>query len=284
MCSKNDLSSGCSESFSVNNVDTNSNFQFKPLTTTLIAGKRGCGKTTFIINKIYRDICKTIDNLYVFTVGESNKVLYQQITNKIFELDDFTYIYSSITKNKEKNKHNNAKHLFIFDDVSLELNEHKKILRELIFNALSHNITVVLGFQQVPRLDFAAKDQIDYYVMSNDYNNCYNNSKFKSLYDSYFSIFPTLKEFEIFYSSLQSHDFIVLNKNVTTKKLSDIVSIQKAELFDTHNKILVDITQQFEEIKNESTSNEQKLILEELNETIDKLVNLRCRLKKIIKN
>lgn len=284
MCSKNDLSSGCSESFSVNNVNTNSNFHFKPLSTILIAGKRECGKTTFIINKIYRDICKTIDNLYVFTVGESNKVLYQQITNNLFELDNFSHIYSSIIKNKEKNKHNNAKHLFIFDNVCLELNNNKRILQELIFNARSHNITVVLGFQQVPRLDFVTKDNIDYYAMSNDYNDYYNNSKFKSLYDSYFSIFPTLKEFEIFYSSLRPHDFIVLNKTVMTKNLSEIISIQKAELFDTHSKILVDITQQSEEIKNESTSNEQKLILEELNETIDKLINLRCRLKKIIKN
>jgi hypothetical protein len=282
MCSKNDLSSGCSESFSVNNVDTNYNFKFKQSTTTLIAGKHGCGKTTFIINKIYRDICKTMDNLYVFTVGESNKVLYKQITNKIFEVDDFTYIYSSIIKNKQNNK--NIQNLFIFDDICLELNKHKKILRELIFNASSHNITVIMGFQQVPRLDFAAKDQIDYYAMSNDYSNCYNNSKLKSLYDSYFSIFPTLESFETFYSSLHLHDFIVLNKTVATKNLSEIVSIQKAELFNTHSKILVDITQQFEEIKNESISNEQKLILEELNETIDKLINLRCKLKRIITN
>jgi hypothetical protein len=272
MYSKNDLSSGCSASFSVNN------FNFKPLTTSIVVGGRNCGKTTFIINKIYRDICDSIDNLYVFTSKHTSNIdAYSQITDVCYDTVDFPSIYSLIKKTNESNPDN--KTLLIFDDILIK-NETKTMLDKLIFNTRQDKITLILCYQYMPKLDFDIKEYIDYYVITQ----YFNDDILKSLYETLFGMFPTLAVFKDFFGCLSQHDFCVLDRGISTGNKKHIMSIVKAKLFSTYKKICSDVAQeQLDELKNKSVSNEYKIILEELNETIDKLVDLRYKLKKIMK-
>ena len=127
METKNDLLGGCPVSFS------ESKFNFELFTTSIVVGGISCGKTTFIINKIYRDICDKIDNLYVFSNNhDSNITLYNQITNKIFEFKDFEFIFSVIKSDNVKKGSNS---LIIFDDLSTTNITKNPAIMELIVSS-----------------------------------------------------------------------------------------------------------------------------------------------------
>ena len=271
MNTKNDVWGGCPLSFS----PFKSNFELG--STSIIVGTRASGKTKFIINKIYRDISDKIDNLYIFSKGISNDTLYNQITDKIFVLDDWNCIFEKI---KSEHKTNSTKSLVIFDDQNLKIANN--IVQELIYNGRHNGITTILTYQYMPSIDFMTKEHIDYYIIQPQTD----NNILKSLYEKYFGIFPTLDSYKQFNKCLKNWEFCVLNKRTSSKNILDIVSYAKTEIFDTHKKISSNISQ--DEITNSKNNNgasesDYKEILDELNETIGNLVGLRTKLKKIIK-
>lgn len=147
MIYENDTMSGCSVSLC----------NFKPNTVSVILGQRSCGKTTFAINKIYRDLSNDIDNLYIFTELDNNK--YKDISNKCYKLNDFESIYSII---KAERKNNST--LFIFDDKKL-YNKQNKFFEELLVNGKHYNITSIFITNSVV-LSPCLSSHIDYFVFA----------------------------------------------------------------------------------------------------------------------
>jgi hypothetical protein len=291
MSSKNDLSGGCSESFSVNNThivhnthnEVNFKYKFSPHTITFIVGRRGCGKTSFIINKIYRDICHTIDNLYVVSTKSAinEHRLYQQITNNIFDTDDFEYVFSSIIKKSKENQNN----LLIFDSACLYESKNKNILEKIIPFLHQYKLTIIVSLSTLmPYKKY--KDCIDHCIFSVS-DLLYSKSDIKSAYDLFFGIFPNLNDFINFLekgNKGQYYNFVISNKTAMTNNIDDAVFITRTELYDAHKKILFDRTLETTELKEKFIFDEQQLILKEFNDTIEKLITLRNRLKKVMKN
>jgi len=275
METQNDSLDGYPVSFSVNKFKFN--FNFNPFTTSIVIGCCSCGKTSFVINKIYRDICDKIDNLYVFTnKHDSNMTLYNQITDNVFEFKDFEYIYSFIKSDNEKN---NTTSLIILDDISMNISKNMAI-QDLIYNGRHSKITTIIINQIMPYLNKELTPQIDYFVITKQIN----NNILKSLYEKYFGIFPCLQSYINFNKILDIYDFFIFNTRLNSNNKG--ISIHKTKLFNTHKKILTNINinknkmnEMYDIQKKEPDKNNYKEILNELNDTIDKLVGLRTKLK-----
>jgi hypothetical protein len=132
----------------------------------------------------------------------------------------------------------------------------------------------------MPNIDFITKEQFDYYIIQKQTD----NNIIKSLYEKYFGFFPTLKMYRNFNDILNIYEFCVLNKHVNSNNMLDMIFPTKTNIFDTHKKIStnIDKNKMYDMQKKELNKNNYKEILNELNDTIDKLVGLRTQLKKIM--
>lgn len=166
-----------------------------------------------------------------------------------------------------------TKPLVIFDNVINNIKFYKsKELMDLFFNARNYGITLIatmeypLGITPDLRLNF------DYVITAQE--NFHSN--IQRLYEHYFGFYTSLNIFKEVLECLEVYEFLVLRNGYKNK-----VGIEKT-LTNSNYKFIA--SKNMDEIKrliNEKKFLEAKSIINELNETIDNLVGIRDRLKKL---
>jgi hypothetical protein len=248
-------------------VNSDVNYQYNK--HYLIIGKRATGKTNFIINNIYSKISNEIDNIYIFTASHNYKY-YEKITDLFYDIKDVNLVLGDLIKEYKNKK---TKTLVIFDNVINNIKFYKNNeLMELFYNARHYEITLIatmeypLGITPDLRLNF------DYVITAQE--NFHSN--IQRLYEHYFGFYQTLNIFKEVLECLKVYEFLVLQVGYKNK-----VGIEKT-LTDSNYKFIA--SKNIDEIKiiiNEKKFLEAKTIIKELNETIDNLVGIRDRLKKL---
>jgi len=247
----------------------NSDVNFQNNKHYLIIGKRTSGKTNFIINNIYSKISNEIDNIYIFTASHNYK-FYEKITDLFYDIKDLNLILCDLFKEYKDKK---TKTLVIFDNVINNIKFYKSNeLMELFYNARHYEITLIATMEYPLGITPDLQLNFDYVITAQE--NFHSN--IQRLYEDYFGFYPTLNIFKKVLECLEVHEFLVLRVGYKNK-----VGIEKT-LTDSNYKFIA--SKNIDEIKrliNEKKFLEAKTIIKELNETIDNLVGIRDRLKKL---
>ncbi len=235
----------------------------------LIIGKRSSGKTNFIINNIYSKICNQIDNIYIFTASHNYKY-YEKITDLFYDIKDVNLILSDLFKECKDKK---IKTLVIFDNVINNIKFYKSNeLMELFYNARHNGITLIVTMEYPLGITPDLRLNFDYVIVAKEYI----HSNIQRLYEHYFGFYQTLNIFKEILECLEVYEFLVLQVGYKNK-----VGIEKTLINSNYKFIASKNMDETKRIINEKKILEAKTIIKELNETIDNLVGIRDRLKKL---
>lgn len=230
-----------------------------------VIGKGGCGKTTFVINKIYQNIQDSIDELFVVSdyyscTDVTQNCLYNSITDTIYHNKNIKSICKHI-----KNQQSGKKHMIIIDELFSKNIE----LDELCIINKSLNVTLVVVSQYM-MLSPNIRANIDI-VMVGKMDDI---SDMKRIRENFFGM-KSFEEFKCINNQLCPRTFLHLNrKEINSKLLVDFLIIDKQIN-------LKKISNTFD-IKNQNDNKEQiNEILNEVNQMINQLVNIRNKLKNL---
>jgi hypothetical protein len=229
--------------------------------TNLIVGCKSSGKTQFIINKIYRDICDNIDTLFVLS---HNKTNYLQITDKVYDVDKLDFVIKYISDEFENKKQHNT--LLIVE--TLSTNKILDKLLMLIINSKHMNLTIVVDVQMLSGINENIRSNFSNIIVANNDDKHHK----RKLWRLYFGMYNKFTLFDECYSKLTDFEFM-------TKSYKNIYK-NKTILHDTHKKMNTVIID-FKQDPTLEVKNEIKQLEYDVNNAIDLLVNLRNRLKKI---
>lgn len=166
--------------------------------TTLILGHKATGKSVLARWGIYRCIQEEIHKLYIVS-GSGLLDEYKQMTDKVFDADDFWYIAQQIKKDKDKK-------FLLIDDCLYQNSRFTKELADFIINGRHYNTTIVIISQVLPSF-------FNPHIRANINNTIIARERVQSLlkkyYDQFFSSsFNNFKLFETSVSNLMDYEFL----------------------------------------------------------------------------
>lgn len=247
----------------------NSDFSFTHNKQYLIIGKCGSGKTNFIINNIYSKISNEIDNIYLFT-SKNNYKYYEKITDIIHDFSYVDLILSNLFKDCESKKTNT---LVILDDI-ININKFKSYeIKKLFYNARHYGITLIVSMQYPCGLMPELRSCFDYVITAQER---FLHSYIQRLYEYYFGFYSTLNIFKDVLKTLEDYEFLVFQVQYKNK-----VGIQKTQTDSNYKFIASKNMEDIIKMNNIQKLMDAKNIIKELNETIDNLVGIRNKLKKL---
>lgn len=263
MSSISDSSGGLRETL----INCDVNYELKK--HYLIIGKRDCGKTNFIINNLYEEMCKKIENIYLFTKKENFKY-YEKMTDKICDIKNIDLILTEVLKYDGGSKITN--NLVIIDDISINFKNNTIV--DLFLNARNYGTTLIVSCHYALGIPPDVRVQFDYIITAHDDN----HSNIQRLYEHYYGFYPTLKMFNEVLNCLEQYEFLVLQLRYKKNR----VSVQKTKIQSEYK--FIESKHNIEEIEKNALVKkfkDAKNIINELNFTIDNLVSIRDRLKKL---
>ncbi len=233
---------------------------------SLILGKRGIGKTFFVINDIYARVLDETEDIFVIADLTNTNNEYLQITDKIYSLEDLEHICKHLDNPERKH----VKKLLIIDVYSKEVFFNNKLIN---LSCLTYelNLKIVIVKSSSVGLSPHLRTNIKWVILGNE--SC--TAEIKRNYDLFGGQFKTYEYFENHYEIIQGLEFMVIDMSCTELKLNFVKAAKQLKL---KKSISPNIN-----ITNKS-QNEIKEIIGEVNTLIDQLVGLRNRLKKLDKN
>lgn len=236
--------------------------EFSP-DVTLILGKRGVGKSFFVINDIYPRISDEIEDIFVIT-NQSNTE-YLQITDTIYSIEHLDNI-SKYLDNLEKK---NVPKLLIIDDYTNKILQSNKLLN-LACVCQDINLKIIIINQCSAGISPHLRTRIRLVLFGNETN----LNEIKRNYDIFgLNHFKDLKYFEEHYNIIQGHEFMVMDQCTTNLQLNFVKASKQIKLKKIPSPKI--------EISEESDLN--SLIIE-VNSTINQLVAIRNKLKSMKKS
>ncbi len=231
---------------------------------SLILGKRGSGKTFFVINDIYARISDEIEDIFVVSNTNTTDSEYLQITNKIYSTDDIEYIIKYLSDTKRSQ----VKKLLIID---IQCKDIYNNLIELVTYHTHINLKIIMVNSTSVGIPPHLRCRIKWLLFGNE--SC--TSEIKRNYDLFGRQFINYDNFENHYDIIQGQEFMVLDLANTELKLKIVKAAKQLKLKKiTSPEISIQ----------DNKSNEIKEIIGEVNILIDQLVGIRNRLKKLDKN
>jgi hypothetical protein len=232
-------------------------------------------ETNICLDHAYRKISDKIDNIFIITTPTRNDDTgelivpdrYKRITNKVYSIDDFKLIISQKV----------SRPLMIIDCINKQ-NVRDAIIVDFIFHhrhkgwALIFIMPFPFGISPEMRANF------DYVLVGKeDFI-----SVQKKLYEHYFGIYPNFAIFKQVFDSLDKNEhFIIVQKGDQT---CDRVRYSKLKKTDTLKFIKgIDLIGNVSHVIT-NNGEDLKSIIEELNVAIDKMSEIRRKLRGIIKN
>ena len=261
-----DMQSGCSTSLSFKSKD------FKLGESSLVLGPKITGKTSFVINQIYGDVCESLDELYVFSQYLHK---YSSITDKVYDIKEFNFLITSLKQRCSENK-NNPQVMIIIDNGYISTSDFSRStgVIEVLMNGrhLNLNITFVLVTQDISLLPSKLRNNIDNIIVGNRYN----RSSLKRIYEYYFGMYDNYNIFKKVYDYLGNYEFLI-----NTYEQEGFINISR--LLDNHHIIpstnnLISFS---EKVGINERDNEIRDLTQQTNMMIDNLVNIRNRLKSL---
>jgi hypothetical protein len=233
---------------------------------TLIIGKRGMGKTTFVIHEIYRQLCHRIDNVYVILPDGCARNVYDVVTNKTYKYQDLPTIVRHIKANRTQNT------LIIIEHAGDSDIERLEAFKEVVLNGRCMNITMVMTVQY-SMFSSGIRGNFDNIISARDNN----QSWLKRLYEHYYGIFPSFPIFNAFVQILPEYTFLCVINTSHSTKIDDIIGWYKAD-------ITTDIIYRPSDLsiieKNPlDTQPQSAILIHRINQVIDELVAIRNQLK-----
>ncbi len=224
-----------------------------------IVGKRNEGKTTYTINKIYRDLCMQLDNVHVYC-SQTNIDDYSQITDNI-------HSHSSKNILNEILQMDNKTLLIIDDSVYTTIST---VLREIISTCILRHVTLVVIFQFIQAVSPSIRSMFDYLLFHHDE---YMSNK-KRIYDWYFGrYYKKYDDFVNMYDKLKQYEFIVY----TNKKTSHVV-VTSTKIYNKHKFIK---SRQTIPVNININSVTIKELINDSNKIINDIVLFRTKLKQL---
>ena len=141
----------------------NEGLKFRLNDTILVLGARASGKTVFIKNKIYKDLCNDIEELYII----SNETAYDDLSEYRFKFNNIHSVYEN-TKNK-----------LVIVDIPINYYSANQHLEYLIYNHRHFNITLILVATDFS-FPMRYASNIDIVVTTHIYNNKHVDNLSKS--------------------------------------------------------------------------------------------------------
>lgn len=207
--------------------------------STLIIGKRGCGKSTAVVNIVsFLKIKENTNICIVFSSTEKYTKFYTNSISPIKLYDEFTEeSLNSILKNQSekigncvKNKIKIPELILIIDDCDPFKMLKSDSFQELMFNGRHYHISVILTMQFPMTLSPSIRCNMDYVFLTND---CMISNK-KKLYDYYAGMFPTFSSFNSCLDTLENYCFLAI-KNCVDSQFENKVTKFKPNLNLTCN-------------------------------------------------
>ena len=173
-------------------------FKFKIGECSLIMSPRNTGKTSYIVHKLYKDVCDEIDHLYVFSEDLNE---YSNITDRVYDFRYLSQLVRSL-KNSEKNT------MIIIDTYLKETDVcNNDGIREILMNGRHLNITFVITSQHVSLLPSSFRMNFENILLGMGYY----NDHLRKLNAFYFSMYDDFNMFKSIYGCLEKHNFLVSN-------------------------------------------------------------------------
>ena len=199
--------------------------------TCVFIGKRGTGKSTLAIDILYH--CRKIPLGIVMSATEEGNEFYQKYVPDSLVYGDYdaTTIENVIATQKKKIKSKNGKDNDIFillDDCMYDkgIMTKDKSIRGIFMNGRHWKIMFILTMQYCMDLPPALRGNIDYVFVLRE--NIIQTQK--KLYDKFFGIFPTFKEFQqVMNKCTEGHDCLVLDNTSLSNKIEDCVFWYRAK-------------------------------------------------------
>ncbi len=231
--------------------------EFEP-DVSLILGKRGSGKTFFVINDIYPRISDEIEDIFV--ISDLTNTEYLQITDKIYSLEDLEHISKHIDSPERKK----VKKLLIIDTYSKEVFSSNNKLIDLSYVAYGLNLKIILVKSSSVGLSPYLRNNIKWVLFGNESN----TGEIKRNYDLFGGQFKNYDNFANHYNIFKGWEFMV--NDLASSKLS--LNFVKAGKQVKLKKICSPKI----EINEESELNG---LISEINTTINQLVGIRNKIK-----
>ncbi len=234
--------------------------EFEP-DVSLILGKRGSGKTFFVINDIYARISDEIEDIFV--IANQSDSEYLQITDTIYTIDHLDNIIKYLDNPERKS----VKKLLIIDTHSKDILSNNKLIN-IASITYSLNLKIVLVNNSSSGISPHLRANIRWVLFGNESYTC----EIKRNYDLFGGQFKNYENFTNHYDIFKGWEFMV--NDLASSKLS--LNFVKAGKQVKLKKICSPKI----EINEESELNG---LISEINTTINQLVGIRNKLKTIRK-
>ena len=255
---KNELNDGTLNSLSIK--------KFELYHSTIIFGDTQNEKTSFIINKIYGDLCYELDELFVISDKENSD--YYKITDKIFKYGDLSSILSTI-----KNERNNGfqKNIMPIIDSEFQLCD---IFNEITYKGRHYGITLVVSSYFRYGFNIGLCANIDNVVITS----CQCISQQKRLYEYFFGHINDFSTFRNLIKNKENNVNLLFNN--VTKSINYIPTLNNNDkiLISNNDKILISNNYKLINVDCEDTF--IKKTQNKISNIINELVELRNELKK----
>ncbi len=232
---------------------------------TLILGKRGSGKTFFVINDIFTRISDEIDDVFIISNSSIPHSEYLQITDRIYSIEHLDKIHRYVTDPNRKLKNK----LLIVDVSNKDIYFNNRLID--LSSCCHHiNLKMILVNSSSVGIPPHLRYNIKWILFGNE--SC--TSEIKRNFDLFGSKFGNYDNFENHYDIIKGWEFMVLDHGSISEKVNlKIVKSGKQLKLKCIQSPQIDTTI--------DKSNETKEIIEEVNILIDQLVKIRNRLKKL---
>ncbi len=230
--------------------------EFEP-DVSLILGKRGSGKTFFVINDIYPRISDEIEDIFV--ISDLTNTEYLQITDTVYLPEHM----DNICKYLDNLERKEVKKLLIIDDHTNKIFRSNGLLN-LACVCSEINLKIVIISSCASGISPHLRSRIRWILFGNEYN----TGEIKRNYDLFGGQFINYDNFVNHYDIIKGWEFIV--NDLASSKLS--LNFVKAGKQLKLKKICSPKI----EINEESELNG---LISEINTTINQLVGIRNKLK-----
>jgi hypothetical protein len=224
---------------------------------SLILGKRGIGKSFFVINDIYPRVSDEIEDIFV--IADLTNTEYLQITDKIYSLEDLEHICRYLDSPERKH----VKKLLIIDNYSKEVFSNNKLIN---LSCLTYELNLKIIFVKSSSVGLSPhlRTNIKWVLFGNE--SCI--SEIKRNYDLFGGQFKNYEYFTEHYNIIGGWEFMAVDITQNEPYINFVKAGKQVKL----KKIFTPKI----EISEESELN---TLISEVNSTINQLVGIRNKLK-----